>query len=159
MEVPDQGLQLVGIHLELVKPGLEPPARQSLLTEPKPLAVVAQELEGRLAAVAKNKHGPRKWVCFEHLAADVGKAVDAFAEVDRFRAGKDAHLRADLDHRPWLTKQLMMGARPEAAAASISIFSSKPAGERSCTTHGESENKGGAFTSTNSKEVLMPARC
>ena len=97
----------MGIHLALFGPALEPPAGEPFLTKPEPLAIVAKDFEGGPPAIEKDKDGTGKWIGLEHLAADARKPVNAFAKVDGLNASKDTHLRADLDHLLWLTKELI----------------------------------------------------
>ena len=48
---------------------------KSLVAEPESLAVVNQRLDGRLAPIAENDHGPRKGVFFQDFFAMASQTV------------------------------------------------------------------------------------
>lgn len=79
-------------------PPEEPSLGKPLLAEPKPLAIVDEELNCRSGAVAENKDSSREGIFKQLLATDPGKAVDAAAEINGLNRNKDAHLGSDLDH-------------------------------------------------------------
>lgn len=66
--------------------------------QPEPLPIVDQELEGRAAPVAKQKHRPRKRIVVEAVTAQRGERINAFAEIDRLVSKHDLKLWGKLDH-------------------------------------------------------------
>jgi hypothetical protein len=62
------------------------------------LAVIEQELEGRVRAVAEDVDGAFKRVVPEHLPTHRPESVDAFAEIDGLDGQKDAALGGELEH-------------------------------------------------------------
>ena len=71
---------------------------KAFLGEPEALAVVDPHLDGGRPAVAEDEHRSTERVFREFFAAQAGKAVDSFAEVDRFDGDQDAHLGGNLEH-------------------------------------------------------------
>lgn len=79
---------------------------QAFLTEPKPLPVVDQHLDGRRAPVPKHEHGSFERIALERHFAEIDKTVDPFTKVDRVDGDQNLHLRRDLQHhlafqKPW----------------------------------------------------------
>jgi len=70
---------------------------QPLLTEPKPLRIIYEELDGRGPFVTKNKQSPREGICLQERTYP-RQAVDPATEVHRFHRQPDLHLRCDLNH-------------------------------------------------------------
>jgi hypothetical protein len=73
--------------------------RKPLVRQPKSLAVVHENAQSVLPAIAEHEQPPRERIGHQHLATHARQAVDPFAEIDRLHAYEDAHLRRDLDHR------------------------------------------------------------
>jgi len=107
--VPDQKLKLMS-HQNLQLPNLiawpppKPTPAQSLLAEPKSLAVIDEDLDRRTSFVTKYKQQSRERVCLQHFPAYPGQAINAPAKVHRLHRHPDLHLRSDLDHHPCLQK-------------------------------------------------------
>lgn len=76
------------------------------MAEPEPIAVVAKDTQSGSGSVAENEESSTERISIEHLAADARQTINAFTKVYRLCACKDAHLRADLNHRVWLTNEL-----------------------------------------------------
>jgi hypothetical protein len=72
--------------------------RKTLVTEPKPLAVIDKHPDGRALSIGENKQGSAQGIASKSVSANGAKPVDAGAEINRLHRQKDAHLRADLDH-------------------------------------------------------------
>jgi len=66
------GGQRVQRRIGCGRPPGEAPAREALEAQPEALTIIDQQLEGRAAAVAKQKHRPRKRIVVEAVAAKRG---------------------------------------------------------------------------------------
>src|SRR5262249_45903299 len=82
--------------------GRGPPAElslgKSLVTKPKSLAVIHQQLHGCRPAIAKDEDGTGERVVLEGFLAEPGQAVDPATKIDRLDGDQDLHLRGDLEH-------------------------------------------------------------
>ena len=67
--------------------------------EPKSLASVDQEFEGRAGAVAKDVDRAAQGILSEGLATHGGQPIDALTEIDGGQRDKDATLRSELQHQ------------------------------------------------------------
>ncbi len=89
-------------------------AGQSLRAQPKPLAIVRQQFEGRAGPVAKHIDGPVQGIVVPHLATECGEPVYALAEVHGLHGPKDATLGREWEHewesRNVCTKGTSVGA-------------------------------------------------
>jgi hypothetical protein len=72
--------------------------RLPLVAEPKSLAVVHEQLQGRRLAVAEDEDGADERVVFEGFLAEPRQAVDPAAKVGRLDGHQDLHLGRDLEH-------------------------------------------------------------
>jgi hypothetical protein len=72
--------------------------RLPLVAEPKSLAVIQKQLQGRRLAIAEDEDGAGEGVVPERLLAKPGQSVDSPAEVGRLDGHQDFHLRCDLEH-------------------------------------------------------------
>lgn len=94
----EQNLKLVGSQdssifpVAIWGPPLEFSRRQSFVAKPKSLAVVNEQLDGGLTAVAKNEHRAVQWVLAKMLATECTKPVDSAPEVRRLYRDEDPHL-------------------------------------------------------------------
>src|SRR5664279_4012592 len=98
-------------------PGRETAARESLLANPKSLAVVTQTLDGVATPRTEYKERAAQRVAGEHLPTECRQAVDALAEVNGLDRHEDPHLRGDLDHRWWCRKACTSGNRSSGLAS------------------------------------------
>jgi hypothetical protein len=67
-------------------------------TEPKALAIVGQEFEGRAGTVAKDVDGSAQRILLQRLATEGREAIYSLAEVDGLHGQKDPTLRRELQH-------------------------------------------------------------
>ncbi len=74
------------------------PAGETLEAQPEALPVIDQQLERGRAAVAKQEDGAGERVTVETIAAECGKAINTFAEVNRLVSEHDGELWRELDH-------------------------------------------------------------
>jgi hypothetical protein len=107
--VPQKELQLVSVEPgHRVARSLWPPAEatlgQTLVSQPKALAIVRQESDGRAASVAKDEDGAREGIGLKRLAAESSQGVDALSKVYRLDGDENSHVRSYLDHDPFLQK-------------------------------------------------------
>lgn len=57
------------------------------MTEPEPLPVVNEDLDRGSSPIAEHEHRTRKRIGIEHLAATLGQAIDAGAEISVMAVG------------------------------------------------------------------------
>ncbi len=81
-----------------LRPPCQPPARETLETQPKTLSVVDQQFEGGRAAVAKQKDGAGEWVTVEAVEAQRGERINAFAKIHWLIGEHDGELWRELNH-------------------------------------------------------------
>ena len=91
-----------GQRMERFAGGLWPPReaafREALEAQPKALTIIDQQLQCGASPVAKQKHGPRKWIVVKTVAAERGKGINAFAKIHRLIREHDLELWRELDH-------------------------------------------------------------
>lgn len=92
-----------------MRPPREAPAREALEAQPEALTIIDEQLEGRAAAVAKQKDRSRERVVVEAVAAQRGERINAFAKVDRLISEHDLKLWGELDHDSRTKKGLAEG--------------------------------------------------
>jgi len=101
--VPEENAQFPGRACHAGRGGGGPPLKvpvgEAFCAEPKALAIVGQEVEGRAGAVAKDVDGPAQRVLAQRLAAQRREAVTAFAAVDGRHGEKDTALRRELQQQ------------------------------------------------------------
>jgi hypothetical protein len=88
-----QGAQNISL-----RPPVEFSLRQTFVTEPKSLAIVAQNSHGRAPPISEYEQGSTQRIASKPAAANRAKPVDPSSEVHWIHRQKDAHLRGDLDH-------------------------------------------------------------
>src|SRR5262245_53873135 len=98
------------------RPPAKLPLRQSLVREPKALAVVTQNAQRGLSPTAEDEQPPAERIGVEHLPADAREAVDALAKILRLHRDQDAHLRRDLNHDAAPASCRTNAARSESAS-------------------------------------------
>src|SRR5450631_414119 len=74
------------------------PVRQTLMADPKSLAVVNQNLDCRTSAVTEDEQPTRVRIGIQLRSAHSRQPIDAGAKVDARHRHQDTHLRGELDH-------------------------------------------------------------
>jgi hypothetical protein len=105
MEIPDEGLELMGIDPALTGPTGKAPAGEPLVAEPKALAVIPEHPKGGLGSIAENEKSSAERIGIERLPTDPAQSVNAGPKVNGIDANENTHLRGDLYHRLWLKKR------------------------------------------------------
>jgi hypothetical protein len=105
-------------------PAGEPALREPFLTNPKPLPVVSQTLDGVAAARAENKERAAERVAGQYLTTKSRQTIDAFTKIDGLDGQQNPHLGSNLNHRRWCQKASASGRRSRELAAGkwIAIF-------------------------------------
>src|ERR1700690_731844 len=80
------------------RPEPKSPRRQTLLAEPKTLAVVDQNLQGFGAAIAKDKHRAAHGVRGKLLPAHPAQSINALPKIRRLHGHPNPHVRRELNH-------------------------------------------------------------
>ena len=96
--------QLVGAAGRVCRPPREVTLGETLVTEPKALAVVHQYLQRRPLAIAEDEHGAGEGIVLEGFLAQPRQAIDAAAKIGRLDGHQDLHLWRDLEHHRALQK-------------------------------------------------------
>jgi hypothetical protein len=98
-----QHLQLMGLKFldrTVGRPTWKTAAGQSLVTNPKALSVVSQNLYRRTPPVAEHKQPAAKRISAELRPAHPRQTIDAGAKINARDSYQDAHLRRQLNHAP-----------------------------------------------------------
>jgi hypothetical protein len=115
ISIPQYQLQLTRLHLlqcllrnlrrargavrdTTDRPPAKPALRQSLLTEPKTLPVIDQDLYRCPSPVPEYKHAPGEGIFLKLIAAHTGQSVYAIPKVDGIHSHKYPHLRRQREH-------------------------------------------------------------
>jgi hypothetical protein len=69
-----------------------------LVAEPKSLAVIHEQLQGRPSTIAEDEDGASERVVLKGFLAEPGQAVDPPAKIGRLDGDQDLHLGGDLEH-------------------------------------------------------------
>src|SRR5262249_3946826 len=87
-------------HLSVcrLRPPRKAPLREPLQTEPVPLPIIEQELEGCARAVAEDVHRPLQGVGPEPLPTHGGQSIDPVAKIHRVGREKNPTLGGQLEH-------------------------------------------------------------
>ena len=111
---------------------------QPLLAEPKPLAIIDEDLDRRASFVTKNKQLSRERIRLQHLPAHPGQSINAPAKVHRLHRHPDLHLRSHLDHHPCLQKARLSSTGSKSLGAPLKdILIFAPFGASISTRHSE----------------------
>src|SRR3954452_13298627 len=76
----------------------EAAAGKPLVAEPKPLAIIHEQLQRRRLAIAEDEDGTGERVVLEGLLAEPRQTVDPTSKVRRLDGDEDLHLGCDLEH-------------------------------------------------------------
>ena len=71
---------------------------QTFRTEPKALAVVGQDFQGRGGAIAKDIDGAFERVVTQALATHSGEPIDSFSKVNGLGGNEEPALGTELEH-------------------------------------------------------------
>src|ERR1035441_1575150 len=96
-----QYLQLMGLQLmdrAVRRPIGKAALRQALVTDPKALTVVRQNLHGGAPSIAENEQPATEGIGMKMRTAHPRQTIDAGAKVDARHGHQDAHLRRELNH-------------------------------------------------------------
>ena len=116
--------------------------------QPKPLAVVTEDPDGRSAPAAEDKQAAGKRIGVEFLPAQLRDSVDALPAIDGFNRNQDADLRRDLDHEAASHNARLKPAK-SAAVAPFQWIRSLPFRPSSSIVHSDAPTACGTIISTN----------
>ena len=72
--------------------------REPFVTEPKSLAIIHEDLQGRGSAIAKDEDNTGEGIVLEGVLTEASESVDAATEIDGLDSDEDLHLGSDLEH-------------------------------------------------------------
>ena len=68
------------------------------MAQPKSLAVVNQQFQGRARTIAEHEKRPEEWVYLKLLPAHASQRIDSFPEIDGLVGDEHLQLGNDLNH-------------------------------------------------------------
>src|SRR5436190_7747236 len=129
---------------------VKPAAGEAFSAQPKPLAIVRQELERRPRAITEHVDRAVQRILPQRLATQSGQAIDPFAEVNGLQREEDAAVGAELEHQ-WVSRNVWSKGTSEGEASLYEIRRRVPSA-RWTSTSAVGTRQGSACTSTKGRE-------
>src|SRR5436309_1759398 len=136
-------------------PPFETSLGQTFCGQPKPLAIVLQNSDGRATPRPEDKQVARKWIGVQFLPAELGDGVDTLSSINSLHRNQNTDLRRDLNH-PSISRQARNRLTQSGGADAFHWMRIlRPLGHSKSMAHSSSGAACGAVSSTNAGLVAL----
>src|SRR6478672_5164741 len=130
-------------------PPFETSLGQAFCGQPKPLAIVLQDSDGRATPRPEDKQVPGKWIRVQLFPAKLGDGVDPLSSINRLDRNQNSYLCSDLNH-PSISRQARSKPTQSGGADAFQWMRIlRPLGHSKSMAYLANGTAGGAVSSTN----------